>query len=194
MEPGGDPLGRPPPYPADMGTPARATGAWDRHAPVPTPPKVIGPPRRFRTHLVGVSFEPGYPGPLYRAALDRRHLELRREPENPVDPHAVVVTCPSLGATLGHLRSRTAAVVAPLLDDGELWIAGELELAICDGKEAAPGANVVIERVEWCEQPLGKVVRLGDERTGGGVGGAPRTPGAGPPGSPRPPRDCGSFG
>ena|SRR5688572_8812790 len=61
-------------------------------------------------------------------------VELRREPQNPYDSHAVAVTVH--GETVGYLAREDAAVLAPLLDAGRSHVA--IVHCICGG---VPGAE-----------------------------------------------------
>ena len=66
----------------------------------------------FETNIVGVLFYPGLVEikPMMRVLLER-------EPENVHDPNFIVAKVCDTRTMLGHLDRKTAAVIAPLLDN-----------------------------------------------------------------------------
>ena len=66
----------------------------------------------FEANIVGVMF---YPGQVEIKPMMRVLLE--REPENVHDTNSIVAKVLDSGTMLGHLDRKTAAVIAPLLDN-----------------------------------------------------------------------------
>ena len=66
----------------------------------------------FEAHIVGVKFCPGLAEikPMMRVLLEC-------EPENTYDENSIVAKVHDSGMMLGHLDRKTAAVIAPLLDN-----------------------------------------------------------------------------
>ena len=66
----------------------------------------------FEAHIVGVKFYPGLVEikPIMQVLLER-------EPENTYDENSIVAKVHNSGMMLGHLDRKTAAVIAPLLDN-----------------------------------------------------------------------------
>lgn len=77
------------------------------------------PLRPFHTPVRGHAFAHR---PTGGAPLERTPLSLRREPDNPADPHAVAVWADGGGEPwrVGYLERAVAARLAPRLDDDRL--------------------------------------------------------------------------
>ena len=134
------------------------------------------PPARFTTKVVGVTFVDGYPDNLHTLKIAhesrfddmlRRRAErssvplwadwgydveplpaiLDREPDNPHDENAVVVSSPTVGV-LGHLPRYVATLVAPWLDAGHRMRVGIGAVLVTPGAEEQPGVSLVVERLD----------------------------------------------
>lgn len=112
----------------------------------------------FTAKLAGVSFAPGYPEALFTLEHRLRFVEartggppaevpvqLRRDPDNPVDSAAVAVCDPDLGR-LGHIPAGLAARLAPELDAGIVWRARVHNVAIHPVEPLHPGLEIHLER------------------------------------------------
>lgn len=100
----------------------------------------IGERESFPTKVVGISFDKRQ---ATAAALEPGvDLDLRREPENPADAHAIAVYYGNL--QIGFLRRQIAAHLAPLLDKGILYRARVEH--VTGGGEKHYGINIRVER------------------------------------------------
>lgn len=97
----------------------------------------------FYTKVVGVSFEGRQA--LIQALAPGDQLLLKREPENPHDPHAIKVTTHA-GDQIGYLSARLAARLAPSVDAGARYAATISQLT--GGGERHYGVNVYVQRQE----------------------------------------------
>ncbi len=95
----------------------------------------------FFTKVVGVTFE-GRQGVVAQLAVGEEVL-LRRQPDNPVDPHAVQVVR-SDGAVVGYLNSALAGRLAPHLDRGARYRV--TVTAVTGGGDKNVGANLRLEQ------------------------------------------------
>ncbi len=95
----------------------------------------------FHTKVAGVTFEGRQE--LVRSLRPGESLILRREPENPHDPHAVKVVLGS-GAHIGYLSARVAARLAPSMDTGIRYAATVSQLT--GGGERSYGVNIYVQR------------------------------------------------
>lgn len=120
----------------------------------------VGPlPTKFDLSVVGVSFQPAYPGNLYELekihflAEDRGEplvMVLIREPDNPFDGNAIAVHCPALGemGKIGHITRPLAGRLAPLLDAGQRWEAWLTQLRFDPNHPERPGIDIGARLVE----------------------------------------------
>lgn len=95
----------------------------------------------FYTKVVGVTFEGRQQ--IVQTLQPGDSLILRREPDNPHDPHAVKVVT-AAGAQVGYLSSRVAARVAPSMDTGARYSATASQ--VTGGGERSYGVNIYIQR------------------------------------------------
>jgi hypothetical protein len=97
-------------------------------------------------NVVGVSFQPGYPGTFHklaqRAADRYPKCKLRREPDNPHDPNAIAVVVGR--RKVGHLPRGTAEWLAPRLDAGEDITAVVADVEVFPDIPHAPSMKVTI--------------------------------------------------
>lgn len=111
----------------------------------------------FSTKLVGVSYAPWYPRNVWELEHRLRFVEvrtagpahpvpveLRREPDNPVDRNAIAVV--EAQGDLGHLNASLAARLAPELDAGARWSAHVINIAIHPQRQTVPGIEVRLTR------------------------------------------------
>jgi single-stranded-DNA-specific exonuclease len=109
------------------------------------PYSTIGDAWRFHTKIAGVSFEGRQD--VIAGLRAGAALELRRQPENPYDPHAVAVYYGNL--QLGFFNKRLAAHLAGLMDAGARYRA---HVASLTGGPSTSfefkhrGVNIVVER------------------------------------------------
>ena len=73
---------------------------------------------------------------------------LIRNPDNPVDPNAIEVHVPSIGAFVGHVPANVALRLAPALDAGELWQAEVNEVRNHPDYPDRPGIDITAWRVD----------------------------------------------
>jgi single-stranded-DNA-specific exonuclease len=104
-------------------------------------PGTIDDASAFHTKVVGVTFE-GRQAVLPTVRAGDR-LTLRRDPANPVDPHAIQV-CLADGRQIGFLRADLAARLAPTIDAGTRYVA--TAAALTGGGDHAWGLNIFVER------------------------------------------------
>lgn len=97
----------------------------------------------FHTKVVGVTFEGRQQ--IVQTLQPGDPLVLRREPDNPHDPHAVKVSTAS-GAQVGYLSARVAARLAPSIDAGTSYAASVSQ--VTGGGDRSYGVNVYLERQE----------------------------------------------
>ena len=95
----------------------------------------------FFTKVVGVTFE-GRQGVVARLEVGEE-VFLRRQPDNPVDPHAVQVVRAD-GAVVGYLNSALAGRLAPHLDRGARYRV--TVTAVTGGGDKNVGANLRLEQ------------------------------------------------
>lgn len=112
----------------------------------------------FFTKVVGVSFE-GRQEVVAQLAPGEE-LALRREPDNPVDPHAVQVVRRD-GAVVGYLNSALAGRLAPYLDRGVRYRA--TVTAVTGGGDRHRGVNLRVE--QDAPQPRASWVRFALQAT-----------------------------
>ncbi len=112
--------------------------------------RVIEEAPSFHTKVVGVTFE-GRQSRLPEVAPGGR-LQLRRDPANPKDPHAVEVCLPD-GRQLGFLRASLAARLAPAMDAGARYLA--TATALTGGGDRSHGLNILVTRESRPPAPLG---------------------------------------
>ena len=101
----------------------------------------IGDRDSFVTKIVGVSFE-GRQN-MVAGLKPGQELELRRQPDNPVDPNAVAAWFGTFH--IGFLRKEIARHVAPVMDSGVMYRA-RIE-HVTGGGNKNYGINVVVERM-----------------------------------------------
>lgn len=101
----------------------------------------IGDAAAFHTKLAGVTFE-GRQDTIAGLHVDSE-LELRREPANPHDAHAIAVFFGAL--QLGYISRNVAKHVAPVIDSGERYRA-RVESLTGGGEGKHRGVNVLIWR------------------------------------------------
>ena len=99
--------------------------------------------RRIETEVRG----PGLLSPMarveYRALATGQPLVLVRERDNPVDPNAIIAST-ALLQPCGYIAKEAAAIVAPELDAGIIWLA----------KVLAPAKAMHYPRVVLWKEPL----------------------------------------
>lgn len=108
----------------------------------------------FDIAVVGISFQPAYPGNMFELERinfiaeqrgERVPVVFLREPDNPHDANCVAIHCPALGETmglLGKIPRGVAARLAPELDDGQHW-QGEVAFIRIDNQHLNnPGLTV----------------------------------------------------
>jgi len=104
---------------------------------------------KFKVHVVGVSFNDSYPDNLLsmKQQLDAGavRVELRREPDNQFDEHAVLVCCGN--KPIGHVPAGLAARLSPMLADGEQFSCFLDEILVSSEAPERPGAVITCERV-----------------------------------------------
>jgi single-stranded-DNA-specific exonuclease len=103
----------------------------------------------FNTKVVGVTFEGRQD--IVRRLSAGDLLALERQPDNPVDPHAVRVLNAS-GQQIGYLSARVAARLAPSIDSGTRYSATVSQVTggpgAAQGEERSYGVNIFVQRVE----------------------------------------------
>lgn len=102
----------------------------------------------FNTKVVGVTFEGRQA--VVRTLAPGDGLELRREPGNPVDPHAIRVLTGS-GQQVGYLSARIAARLAPSMDSGARYAGTVSQITggpAAGGTERSYGVNIVVQRAD----------------------------------------------
>ena len=95
----------------------------------------------FYTKVAGVTFEGRQE--TVRALRPGDPLMLRREPDNPHDPHAVKVVTAS-GTQIGYLSARIASRLAPSIDTGIRYAAAVTQ--ITGGGDRSFGVNIHVHR------------------------------------------------
>ena len=95
----------------------------------------------FYTKVAGVTFEGRQD--IVKALRAGDTLALRREPDNPHDPHAVKVLTES-GGQIGYLSGRVASRLAPSMDTGARYTANVSQ--ITGGGERSFGVNLYVRR------------------------------------------------
>ena len=78
------------------------------------------------------------------AAAPGRPLELRRDPDNPHDAHAIAVHPAGGGAQLGWVPREVAAELAPRLDAGERWAAVVLRESRASPRDPRSGLTMLL--------------------------------------------------
>jgi single-stranded-DNA-specific exonuclease len=106
------------------------------------PYSTIADAPRFHTKLAGVSFEGRQD--VIAGLRAGAALELRRQPENPHDRHAIAVHYGNL--QLGFFNKRLAAHLAPLIDAGARYRARIASLTGGPERSKHRGVNVFVER------------------------------------------------
>jgi hypothetical protein len=89
------------------------------------------------------------------AAAPGRPLQLRRDPGNEHDPHAIAVHV-AAGGQLGWVPREIAAQLAPELDAGTTWSALSLRESRASPRDPRSGLTMLLARapdVEICERP-----------------------------------------
>ncbi len=113
----------------------------------------VEPPREsapeFYTKVVGVTFDDRQT--VIAALAPGDTLALRREPDNPHDPHAVRVAAPD-GRMIGYLRARVAGRIAPAMDAGGRYRA--IVSRVTGGGDRTLGVNVHVQREDDEPAPL----------------------------------------
>ncbi len=97
----------------------------------------------FYTKVAGVTFEGRQQ--VVSGLRPGDTLQLRREPHNPHDPHAVKVLT-ATGVPVGYLSARVASRIAPSLDAGARYRVTVAQ--VTGGGERAYGLNVYLQRLE----------------------------------------------
>lgn len=96
----------------------------------------------FYTKIVGVSYENRQS--MLASLGEKSRLELKREPDNPVDFYAIQVV--SGNQVLGYLKKGLAKHLAPLIDNGSLYAISEWQKT--GGEEKNFGINLRLERID----------------------------------------------
>ena len=97
----------------------------------------------FYTKVVGVTFDGRQP--IVAQSREGDPLRIRREPGNPHDPHAVLITTED-GRPVGYLNAQLAGRLAPSIDMGARYRATVAQ--ITGGGEHHYGMNILLERFE----------------------------------------------
>ena len=109
----------------------------------------------FNTKVVGVTFEGRQE--IVRRLHAGEAVTLERQPDNPVDPHAVRVLNASR-EQVGYLSARVAARLAPSMDSGTRYSATVSQVTggpgAVQGEERSYGANIFVQRVESASDGL----------------------------------------
>ncbi len=111
------------------------------------PPRESAP--EFYTKVAGVTFNDRQT--VIAALAPGDTLTLRREPDNPHDPHAVRVAAPD-GRMIGYLRARVAGRIAPAMDAGGRYRA--IVSRVTGGGDRTLGVNVHVQREDDEPTPL----------------------------------------
>lgn len=121
--------------------------------------------------VVGVSFCKNYPSNLHQlqalydwmgsqreayAKADREaeveplSVILKRNPANPYDANAVEVHVPALGdeGMIGHLAREHAAIIAPMIDRGDILQAHVHRCRVLPSAPQNPGIDIAITRIK----------------------------------------------
>lgn len=105
-------------------------------------------PRRCSFRLVGVTFADAYPLTIHRVtealANGPVHAHLERVTDNPHDPNAVAVHCDEAGGRIGWVPAAFATRLAAAIDNGSVFDAEIVELAIHPKAPLNPGLQVRI--------------------------------------------------
>lgn len=131
--------------------------------------KTVAPlPKQFSFRVVGVTFAPGYPQNVMlaewawatHAIEDGRFADintpmgygvdarLQRNPDNEHDSNAIEVHLPVADdAMLGHVPANLAARLAPLMDEGQTWVAWVKEVVVDYRHIDKPGIEIAVRRV-----------------------------------------------
>lgn len=105
----------------------------------------------FTAKVVGLTFQPGYPGSLYaleqEVGLRDVHgdetpvlVDLVRDPHNEHDPNCVDVIGPD--GILGHLPKALSGKIAGRMDGGEIWFAWVEKVLISEEHGGNPGLEI----------------------------------------------------
>lgn len=115
----------------------------------------------FNTKVVGVTFE-GRQQVVQRLAAGDV-LALERQPDNPVDPHAVRVVNAG-GEQVGYLSARVAARLAPSMDSGTRYSATVSQVTggsgVTHGEDRSYGVNIFVQRLESAPEGLDPAASL----------------------------------
>ena len=108
-------------------------------------------PGTFSAKVVGMSFDPSYPGNVHMLAAVVEHgrppvLALVRDPDNAYDANAVAVRSSATGRHLGYLPAPLAARLAPEMDAGTPWRISAYEVLVAPGHEDNPGLSLTLRR------------------------------------------------
>ncbi len=111
----------------------------------------------FYTKVAGVTFEGRQES--VRTLAPGEPLVVRREPDNPHDPHAVKVVT-GRGVQIGYLSARVASRLAPSMDTGTRYTATVSQ--ITGGGERSYGVNIYVQRQDASpdESPPAQTLRL----------------------------------
>lgn len=121
--------------------------------------------------VVGVSFVPTYPSNLHQLQalydwqaqathpsetlpngiqVEPLSVVLRRNPANPYDANAVEVHIPALGdeGMIGHLAREHAAIIASMIDRGDILQAHVHRCRVLPSAPQNPGIDIAITRIK----------------------------------------------
>jgi hypothetical protein len=104
-------------------------------------------------HVVGVAGAAAHHAEALAsdAAAPGKPLELRRDPENPHDPHAIAVHPAGGGEQVGWVPRELAAVLAPELDAGRPWSAIVLREQRRSPRDPRHGLTMLLAPAEQLE-------------------------------------------
>ena len=115
----------------------------------------------FNTKVVGVTFEGRQQ--IVRRLTAGDVLALERQPDNPVDPHAVRVVNAG-GEQVGYLSARVAARLAPSMDSGTRYSATVSQVTggpgAAQGEDRSYGVNIFVQRLESAPEGLDPAASL----------------------------------
>ena len=90
--------------------------------------------------LVGMKYH-GF-RPISQNPIPSDAIQLKREPTNPHDPNAIAVVIS--GAMAGHVDKKSAAIIAPILDEGAQWRVEQI--SSFTGSAASIPLKIVLEQ------------------------------------------------
>jgi hypothetical protein len=99
--------------------------------------------------VVGVTFVPEYPNNILRLVMlssSPTYVQLVRNPNNAYDSNAVEVRYQD--AMLGHVSKDVAARIAPIMDQGDSYLASVFQVRVSPENPKNPGLDILLVRGE----------------------------------------------